>query len=51
MNDDWMNVSWTKEQVVQALPKWNLTFEQLMAMSGWSRDNLRALLKSYAMDD
>ena len=50
MNDDWMDVRWTKEQVLSQLGK-SPTFEQLINRSGWTRAELKALLMSYVMED
>ena len=51
MNDDWMDVRWTKEQVVKRFDFENLTFQQLINRSGWSRSELRDLLRTYVMED
>jgi hypothetical protein len=44
MNDDWMDVRWTKEQVLNQLGFARCTFEQLINRSGWTRAELKALL-------
>ena len=51
MNDDWMDVRWTKEQVVKRFDFENLTFQQLINRSGWSRAELKDLLRTYVMED
>jgi hypothetical protein len=50
MNDDWMDVRWTKEQVLNQLGFARCTFEQLINRSGWTRAELKALLMPHAME-